>query len=86
MTRMVDVAVGTARFSRREIPDEFGKKYIGIKKVLRFKVLEMTDELQNRFPAENFTICDGETYLQLKVKASEDGNNIQERFRHLTLL
>lgn len=46
----------------------------------------MTDELQNRFPAENFIFSDGETYLHLKVKASDDGNNIQERFRHLMLI
>lgn len=32
LARVVDVAVGSARFSRREIPDEFGKNTVAMKR------------------------------------------------------
>lgn len=83
LSRMTDIEIKSQHFSRREIPDDFGKKNGGPTKVIRFDVKELTDRLLNRYPIEDFDFAEGHTYLNLKVKHGEDISNIVDQFQEL---
>ena len=83
LARMKNIEVKTKHFSRRDLPDEFSNKYDGEVKVISFVVEELTDDLLNRFPIENFEFKDDQTLLNLKVKAHEDVLVIQRSFPEL---
>lgn len=68
LTRMKNIEVKPKHFSRRDLPDEFSKKYDGEFKVISFVVEELTDDLLNRFPIECFVFNDDSVVLKVKVK------------------
>ena len=81
ISRMKNIEVSNKNFLRVELPDEFGKKYCGSIKEITFKIKELTDEMLNTFPIENFDFTDDEIYLNLKVKSDENVENIINRFK-----
>jgi predicted DNA-binding transcriptional regulator YafY len=72
LSRMKDIEIKTKHFTRRELPDEYGKRYDGSVKEVCFEVVELTEEILNRFPIENFEFNEDETILMLNVKSNED--------------
>lgn len=86
ISRMMDIKIQSKQFARREILDEFGKKYGSETKELIFKVQELTDEIVNRFPIENFDFTKNGIYLKLKVKKLEDGEEIQKQFIEMEIV
>ena len=72
LARMKDIDIKTKCFTRRELPVEYGKRYGGTINEIRFQVTELTDEILNRFPIENFEFKEDQIFLTLKVKAYED--------------
>lgn len=86
LSRMTDIQIKSKQFRRREVPDEFGKRYGGEIKQLRFEVLELTEALLNRYPVECFELSDSSVYLNLQVKSEQDGMKIQERVEGLKLI
>lgn len=86
LSRMTDIQVKSKQFARREIPDEYSKRYYGITEELIFEVNDLTEDLLNRFPIESFDFSDTTTYLKLRVKSDEDGKMIQEKYKGLKLI
>lgn len=78
LSRMKDIAIKTKGFSRREIPDEFGKKYSGNVEEVCFEIPELTNEILNRFPIENFDFSGEHVCLTGKVKSEDDKLRIQK--------
>ena len=72
LARMKNIDIKTKCFTRRELPVEYGKRYGGTINEIRFQVTELTDEILNRFPIENFEFKEDQIFLTLKVKAYED--------------
>lgn len=72
LSRMNAIEAKSKHFTRREIPDEFGKRYDGHVKEVCFEVLELTDELLNRFPIENFVTKNDKLFLKIKTKEKVD--------------
>lgn len=68
LARMKNIEVKTKHFSRRDLSDEFSKKYDGEVKVISFVVEELTDDLLNRFPIECFEFKGDSVVLNVKVK------------------
>jgi len=83
LSRMKDVEIKTNHFTRRELPDEYGKRYEGAVKVICFEVDELTDDILNRFPIENFEFKDDQVLLRLKVKNDEEELRIQRKYSEL---
>ena len=83
LTRMKNIEIKTKHFTRREVPDEFGKRYGDVVKEVSFQVIELTEEILNRFPIEKFEFKDDQTFLNLKVKANEDVFVFQRSFPEL---
>lgn len=83
LSRMKNVEIKSKYFTRREIPDEMGKRYGGAVSEVCFEVIELTEEILNQFPIENFEFKDNQTFLNLKVKANEDALVIQRNFQEL---
>lgn len=69
LSRMTNIDVKSKTFSRRYLPVEFGKKYSDQKKLVVFKINELTDRLFNRFPIENIDV--ERLLLSLKVRCDE---------------
>lgn len=84
LSRMTDIVIKTKGFSRREIPEEFGKRYDGDVKELCVEVKELTDRLLNRFPIECFDFSDKHTLLYLRVKFEEE-RMLFEQYHELKL-
>jgi len=80
LSRMNAIEIKTKHFTRREIPDEFGKRFDGPVIEARVVVAEVTEDILNRFPIENFVFNENETILMLKVKSNEDLEKIQIQF------
>ena len=80
LSRMKDIEIKTKHFTRRELPDEYGKRYGVTVKEICFEVVELTDEILNQIPIENFEFKDDQIVLNLKVKNYEDALMIQRRF------
>ena len=78
LSRMKDIEIKTKHFTRRELPDEYGKRYGGEIKEVCFEVVELTDAILNRFPIENFEFKEDQTLLKLNVKNDEDYLKIQK--------
>lgn len=85
LARMSDIEIKSQRFTRREIPTEYSKKYSREVEEVRFKVLHLTDELLNRFPIECFDISDDEIALCLTLE-SGDKQNILEKYKGLRFM
>ncbi len=83
LSRMKDIDIKTKHFTRRELPDEYGKLYGNDVKEIHFEVIELTDEILNRFPIECFEFKDDQTLLRLNVRNDEDVLAIQKRFPDL---
>lgn len=83
LSRMKDIQIKTKHFTRRELPDEYGKRYGGIVIEVCFEVIKLTEEILNRFPIENLEFRDDQALLYLKVKTHEDVLMIQRRFPEL---
>lgn len=83
LARMKDVEIITKHFTRRELPDEYGKRYGGTVKEICFEVVELTEEILNRFPIENFEFKDDRTLINLKVKTQEDVLMIERHYPEL---
>lgn len=83
LSRMKDIETKAKHFTRREIPDEFGKRYGGNVIEVCFEVVELTEEILNQFPIENFVFRDDQTLLNLKVKTHGDVLMIRRRFPEL---
>ena len=86
LSRMVEIDVKAKIFFRREIPEEFCKKYCGNVKEVSFVVHELTDELLNRFPIEDFEFAGEEVYLRIKIKPSEEGRELQNQYAGLEFI
>ena len=80
---MKDIEIKTKHFTRRELPNEYGKQYGGTVKEICFEVIELTDAILNRFPIEDFEFRDDQAFLYLKVKTHEDVLMVQRRFPEL---
>lgn len=80
LSRIKDIEIKTKHFTRRAVPDEYGKQYDGTVKEVCFEVIELTEEILNRFPIENFEFKDDQILLNLKVKNNEDPLLIEGRF------
>ena len=78
LSRISAIEIKTKHFKRREIPDEFGKRYHGAVKKVSFEVVELTEEILNRFPIENFELKEDRTFLKINVKNNEDYLMIQK--------
>lgn len=78
LSRMKDIDIKIKHFTRREIPDEFGKRYGGAAEEVCFEVVELTEEILNRFPIENFEFKDNQIFLKLNVKNGENHLKIQK--------
>lgn len=83
LARMKDIDIKTKCFTRRELPVEFGKRYGGTINEIRFQVTELTDEILNRFPIENFEFAEDEILLCVKVKETEKALMIEKEFVEL---
>jgi predicted DNA-binding transcriptional regulator YafY len=83
LSRMKDIEIKTKHFTRRELPDEYGKRYDSSVKEICFEVVELTDEILNRFPIESFEFNNDQTLLRLNVRYDEDVLVIQKRFPDL---
>ncbi len=83
LSRMKDIEIKTKHFTRRELPDEYGKRYRSTVKEICFEVVELTEEILNRFPIENFEFKDDQTLLNLKVKTQEDVLMIERYYPEL---
>lgn len=83
LARMKDIVIKTKCFTRRELPVEFGKRYGGTINEIRFQVTELTDEILNRFPIENFEFGEDEILLRVKVKETEKSLMIEKEFVEL---
>lgn len=83
LSRMKDIEIMTKHFTRREIPDEFGKRYGGTVKEICFQVIELTEELLNRFPIESFEFRDDLIFLKINFKNDEDYLGVQRGFSEL---
>lgn len=83
VARMKDIDIKTKCFTRRELPVEFGKRYGGTINEIRFQVTELTDEILNRFPIENFEFAEDEILLCVKVKETEKALMIEKEFVEL---
>lgn len=86
LSRMKDIEIKTKHFTRRELPDEYGKRFSGAVKEIWFEVIELTEEILNRFPIEDFEFKDNQTLLKLLVKYDEDAYMINRRFSELKVL
>lgn len=86
LSRMKDVEIKTKHFTRRELPEEYCKRYDGVVKEVCFEVIELTEEILNRFPIESFEFKDNQTLLKLLVKYDEDAYMINRRFSELKVL
>ena len=65
------------------MPVEYGKRYGGTINEIRFQVTELTDEILNRFPIENFEFAEDEIFLCVKVKETEKALMIEKEFVEL---
>ena len=83
LARMKDIDIKTKCFTRRELPVEYGKRYGGTINEIRFQVTELTDEILNRFPIENFEFAEDEIFLCVKVKETEKALMIEKEFVEL---
>jgi predicted DNA-binding transcriptional regulator YafY len=83
LSRMRDIEIKTKHFTRRELPDEFGKRYNGAVKDICFEVVELSDEILNRFPIESFEFENNQILLNLKVRNDENELRIQKLFPNL---
>lgn len=83
LSRMKDIEIKMKYFTRRELPDEYGKRYEGSVKEVCFEVVELTEDILNQFPIENFEFKDKQVLLNLIVKNDEDALIIQRRFSEL---
>lgn len=80
LSRMNAIEIKTKHFTRREIPDKYGKRFNGQAIEARVVVTKVTDDILNRFPIENFEFKEDETILMIKVKSNEDIEKIQIQF------
>jgi len=83
LSRMKEIEIKTKHFTRRELPDEYGKRFGGTVKEICFEVVELTEEILNRFPIENFEFKDDQTLINLKVKTQEDVLMIEKHYPEL---
>lgn len=83
LARMKDIDIKTKCFTRRELPVEYGKRYGGTINEIRFQVTDLTDEILNRFPIENFEFAEDEIFLCVKVKETEKALMIEKEFVEL---
>lgn len=83
LARMKNIDIKTKCFTRRELPVEYGKRYGGTINEIRFQVTELTDEILNRFPIENFEFAEDEIFLCVKVKETEKALMIEKEFVEL---
>jgi predicted DNA-binding transcriptional regulator YafY len=83
LARIKNIETKSKYFSRRELPDEFRKKYDGNVKVISFVVDELTDDLLNRFPIECFEFNDDLVVLKLRVKEDFEVQKLISRFAEL---
>jgi len=83
LSRMKEIEIKTKHFTRRELPDEYGKRFGGTVKEICFEVVELTEEILNRFPIENLEFKDDQTLINLKVKTQEDVLMIEKHYPEL---
>lgn len=69
LSRITNIDLKSKTFSRRDLPEEYGKKYSDQCKQVVFKINELTDRLFNRFPIESIDV--ERLLLSIKVKSSE---------------
>lgn len=86
LSRMTEIEIKSKHFSRRKLPDEFGKKYGGTTKEICFEVKALTEELLNRFPIENFDFSKEMTFLKLVVRQDEDEKKLENEFKELKII
>lgn len=86
LSRMNAIEIKTKHFTRREIPDNYGKRYEGQVTEAHVVVTEITEDILNRFPIEKFEFNENETILTLKVKSNEDLKKILGQFPELRFL
>lgn len=86
LTRMVNIEVKTKSFSRKDVPDEFSNKYFGEIVEHSFELVEIIEEIINRFPIENFVFEDDKTTSRVKVKSDADVEQIQNYLKGLNVL
>ncbi len=86
IARIKDIIVKSKHFSRREIPQEFLKKNTDISKVVRFEILELSDEILNRFPIEDIKFIEDKIYLDMKVTEIEENERVISRYNNLRLI
>ncbi len=83
LSRMAEIEIKSRCFKRREIPDEFGKKYAGPMEECSYKIFALSDELLNRFPIENFEFDSGEATLRLKVKSDVERERVHRYLKEI---
>gem|GEM_PF-1143005 len=86
LARMKDIEVKSKQFARREIPEEFIGKYVGKTRLVSFEVLELSDEILNRFPIENIQFIDDKVYLNLEIREIRDLDRIVSNYSNLKLI
>lgn len=81
VSRMKGIKTSTMHFERRELPDQYRKKYHGEVKKLSFKIEKLTERLLNRFPVDDFDL--EELTLSINVKVDESRQELLERYPEL---
>jgi len=86
LSRIKDIVVKGKQFARREMSEEFVEKYTGKTRKVNFEVLELTDEMLNRFPIENIRFVEDKAFLSLEIKEVEDLERILSSYSTLKLV
>lgn len=83
LSRMTDIEIKSKRFTRRELPDGYGKKYSGDVITKKIEVTELTNRLLNRFPIESFEFSDSHIYLHIHIASEDYIEEILQRYEEI---
>ena len=84
LSRMMDIEIKKKGFTRRPIPDVFGKRYGGETEEVVIEVPELTEELLNRYPIESFDFGLDTAWLKIRVRP-EDVAQTREQISKLLI-
>lgn len=71
LSRMTDIETKKKGFTRRTVPDVFGKRYAGEIEEVVIEVPELTEELLNRYPIESFDFRLDTAWLKIRVRPED---------------
>lgn len=78
ISRMTDIEIKKKGFTRRPIPDVFGKRYGGETEEVVVEVPELTEELLNRYPIESFDFGPDTAWLKIRVRPEDEAQTREQ--------